>query len=185
MNKSIKLLALADLFLLILLLTCIGATIFRSSPSSGVSDLGLMPSNSPNDGDFLSVSNGLTIWKTLVINTNYVRTWSGTSGNLTIPIASTNYFSPNNTFSNLITSDTSGATRVPITRTTTLQNLYVVANPAPGSGKTNIITIMTNGIASSLVASITGTLTNGSDTTHTVLIPAGTEIGLKVITAAS
>ena len=164
-------------------LSLIAATLYRNGnvDVSGT-DYGLMPTNAPNIGDVLTVTANGTAWTSL---TNFIRVWSGTTGGLLLGIGTTTYLPPNNTSSNLITVEAAGATRCPLTRSTTLQNLYVVVTPAPGSGKTTTVTLMTNGNASAIVASVVGTATNANDTTHTVSVSAGTEIGVKIVTTAS
>ena len=164
-------------------LVCVSQTYYRdtSKDVSGI-NYGIIPANAPSVGDVFSISSTGVVWITL---TNFVRVWSGTSGGILLPIASTVFLSPNNTFSNLLTLDAAGVTRCPVTRQTVLQNLYVVMTPAPGSGKTNTITITTNGAACAITVSIIGTATNANDTTHSVTVPAGTGIGVKIVTAAS
>ena len=162
--------------------TVFAATLYRD-PSMSVAgvDYGMTPTNSPNIGDVLTATAGGAAWTSL---TNFPQNWSGTSGGLLVPIGATVFLPPNNSSSNLITSELAGATRCPITRALTLQNLFVVSSPAPGSGKTTTVTIMTNGVASPIVATVSATATNANDTTHTVYVPAGTEIGVKIVTSA-
>src|SRR6266576_3072895 len=107
------------------------ATLYRNGTvdTSGT-DYGFMPTNVPTLGDVLSVTGNGAAWISL---TNFVRVWSGTSGGILLPLATNIFLSPNNTFSNLATLDAAGVTRCPVTRSTTLQNLYVVMTPAPGS----------------------------------------------------
>jgi len=108
--------------------------------------------------------------------------WSGTSRNSTLAASGTYFASPNNTFT-MGTSDVSGGTRVPVTRSITLTNLYVVTSGAVGGGHTDALTIMTNGAATPLAVNISGSSqTSGNDTTDSVTIPAGMEIGVRIVT---
>ncbi len=161
-------------------LALMAATMFRD-PNKDVSgiDYGMTPMNSPSVGDVLTVTSVGTLWTNTVI-----RVWSGTSGGIVVPVGSPVYMPPNNSAASLPTSDIAGATRCPVTRATILQNFYVVVSLAPGASKTNSFTLMTNGVASSLVVSISGSATSGNDTTHSISIPSGAEIGVKVTTAS-
>src|SRR2546430_8121921 len=89
----------------------------------------------PNVGDVLSSTGWISL-------TNIVRAWSGTTGGTALPLGSSVFLPPNNTFSTLPTTDAVGVTRVPLTRSTILQNLYVVLSAGPGASKTNTITVM-------------------------------------------
>lgn len=111
--------------------------------------------------------------------------WSGNTGNALVGAGVTCYYAPcGNSFTNILTTDTSAATRNVTTHTVTLSSLYVVMNPAAGSGKTDTATVMTNGIASSIVVNLAN-VTAGSDTTHTETVVAGVEVGIRIVTAAS
>ena len=110
--------------------------------------------------------------------------WSGTSGGTVIALNATVFFPPNNSSSTATLIDGAGdGTRVPVTETMTLTNLYLVISAAPGSSHTNTLTIMTNGVASPLTVMIFNTgITATNNTTVGVTIPAGTEIGVKITT---
>lgn len=110
--------------------------------------------------------------------------WSGTSGNITLP-AGTYFLPPNNTASNCVafTSDATAGTRSPTTRQVSLRNLYVVCGD-PGVGHTVTVTIMTNGVATDIVATASHT-TTANDTTHFRPIIAGVEVGIRVVLDAS
>ncbi len=159
------------------------ATLYRD-PSKDMpgTDYGLYPTNTPMIGDVLTMGPAGTSWTRL---TNFFREWSGTSGGLAIPIAATNYFPPNNSSTNLVSVEAAGATRIPLTRATVIQNLYVIWSPAPGSGKTNFVTLWTNGVASPLTVQIVGTATNGSDTVDAVTLAAGDQIGIRIATQSA
>jgi hypothetical protein len=176
-------LILKKAFIIILCGLALGATLNRDGTVdiSGM-NYGLIPSNAPSVGDVLSMGPNGTTWGTL---TNFVRVWSGTTGGLLVPSATTNYLSPNNSSGNLSPTDIAGASRVPLTRSTVLQNLYCVVSPAPGSGKSVIITICTNGIDSPLTVAVKNTDTAGSNVAVSVTLFAGTQVGLKIITQSA
>jgi len=113
--------------------------------------------------------------------------WSGVSGN-TLAANSTHYAIPNNSTSMTATGQTNGVTSIPVTESITLNNLYVVTSGTVGSGSshTSTLTIMTNGVATPITVNITGTTqTTGNDTTDSVTVPAGTTIGVRVVTGTS
>ncbi len=111
--------------------------------------------------------------------------WIGVSGG-TLAVSSTHYAAPNNSSSMTATTDTTGITRAPVPESVTLTNLYVAISGALGSGHTATLTIMTNGVATPIAVTISGSSqTDGNDTTDSVTIPAGTLIGVRVVTGAS
>lgn len=111
--------------------------------------------------------------------------WSGNTGGQALAASTTAFYAPvGNSATNIATADVSAFTRVTATRSMVLGNLYVTRDAAGGVGHTTTVTIMTNGTASSIVASLNNSLT-GNDTTHFVPIAAGVEIGIKIITPAS
>lgn len=113
------------------------------------------------------------------------QSFGGNSGTAKVPASTTVFYAPSgNSVTNLQTSDTSSMTRIPVQRQVDLVNLRVTRDAAGGIGHTSTVTIMTNGVASSIVASLNNAAT-GSDTTHTVRIAAGTEIGIKIVAPAS
>ncbi len=134
--------------------------------------------NRPIQGDILSSGTG---WVSAV--TNGVGQWSGTTGGLAPGAGSTVYLPPNNSHNSLPTTDSVAITRTPSTRLTTLQNLFVVVSAGPGATRTNTVTVMTNGAASPLSVNIVGNTTIGSNVLDTVSVPAGTEIGIRIMTA--
>ncbi len=158
---------------------CVAATLYRnSSVDVPAADYGILPSNVPSVGDVLTAGASGTLW-----TNNSIHVWSGTSGGIVVPVGSPVFMPPNNSAASLPTSDSSGATRCPVTRQTILQNFYVVVSLAPGALKTNVFAVTTNGVASSLAVNLIGTATNGNDTTHNVTVPAGTEIGIRISTS--
>jgi hypothetical protein len=108
----------------------------------------------------------------------------GSTGNQVVPVNTTVYLPLNNSFTNFFTTDASGGTRMVCPKTTLFTNLYVVASASMGGGKTTTVTLMTNGVASDLVASLTAT-TTGNDTTHGVTVLAGWQVGLKITTQSA
>lgn len=115
-----------------------------------------------------------------------LRNWSGTTGNNLTPANTTIYYALNgNSITNLFTSDTTCVTRSLMTRTTTLQNLYVQLSAGPGGARVTSITVMTNGVASPIVATVQGANTTGNDTVNTVTVAAGVEVGIRISTVAS
>ena len=111
--------------------------------------------------------------------------WIGVSGG-TLAVSSTHYAAPNNNTSMTATTDTTGITRAPVPESLTLTNLYVAVSGALGSGHTATLTIMTNGVATPIAVTISGTSQiAGSDTTDSVAIPAGTLIGVRVVTGSA
>ena len=162
---------------------CVAATLYRD-PSKDMpgTDYGLLPTNQPVVGDVLTMGPDGTSWTRL---TNFFRVWSGTTGNALLGLGTTTFLSPNNTSATLSLSDVAAGTRTPLTRATTLQNLYIVVAPAPGVGKSTVVSITTNGVASSIVATVTGTATNANDTARAITVPAGTEIGIRITTTSA
>jgi hypothetical protein len=111
--------------------------------------------------------------------------FAGNTGGQAIPAATTVFYAPfGNSATNFATSDVSSFTRNTVNRTMVLGNLYVTRDAAGGVGHTTTVTVMTNGVASNIIASLNNSLT-GNDTTHFVTVLAGTELGVKIITPAS
>jgi len=153
-------------------------TLYRPQPNVGNS--GLMPTNAPNVGDFLGcTAPNQVAWTQMGPRCQ----WYGTTGGSAPGAGSTVYLSPGNTLNTLSSSDSSAITRVPVTRTTTLQSLYVVFSIAPGATRMSTVTVMTNGVASALSVNVAGVATTGSDVVNAVSVPAGTEIGVRIMTA--
>lgn len=59
-------------------------------------------------------------------------------------------------------------------------HLFVYMTSAPGSGQTYAFTLIHNGTASSLAATVSGTATTASDTTDSVALSAGDTIAIEV-----
>jgi hypothetical protein len=116
----------------------------------------------------------------------FARVWCGTTGGALMLTNTSVYLAPNNSSATLLTTDAAGATRVPVTRATTLQNLFAVCNPTPGLTRTNTITVMTNGAASPLLLSFTGTnATALSNITDVVTIQAWDQIGVRITSSGT
>ncbi len=81
--------------------------------------------------------------------------------------------------------DVQAGTRSLFSRAGTIKNLYVIISAALGGGKTGTVTVMKNGVATSLVATLSVGPTSFSDLTHTVSVAAGDEIGIKVTTTGN
>lgn len=119
-------------------------------------------------------------------NVEGVRNWSGTTGNNLTPANTTIYYALNgNSITNVFTSDTTCVTRSLMTRSTTLQNLFVQLSAGPGASRITSITVMTNGVASPIVANVQGANTAGSNTVNSVTVAAGAEVGIRIGTVAS
>jgi hypothetical protein len=62
------------------------------------------------------------------------------------------------------------ATQILINRSGTLRDLYVMLGSAPGGITTRTFTVNLNGVATTLVVTITGASTTGSNTVDTVAV---------------
>ncbi len=60
-----------------------------------------------------------------------------------------------------------------------LKNLYVWLNTAPGAGKSYTFTVMKNGVATTLVATVSEASQTGNDITHTVTVLVDDDLSLK------
>lgn len=62
----------------------------------------------------------------------------------------------------------------------TIKNLYAMANGVAGAGNSYTLTLMVNGVASSLAAIITGAVSaSGNDTSHSVSVNAGDVLSFR------
>jgi len=111
--------------------------------------------------------------------------WSATTGNVLIPAGTTIYIPLNNSSTNCLlwTTDASGGTRSLMTRTVTFKNAYCVSSVNPGTSKCTI-TLMTNGVAGSIVLGPSGGTTS-SDVSHSDKIVAGVEVGWRIVIASA
>jgi hypothetical protein len=65
-------------------------------------------------------------------------------------------------------------------RATTIKNLYVKLDAAPGTGNTVVVTIYKNNTTTGITVTISNAATTGSDTTNTVNTAAGDDITMKI-----
>lgn len=141
------------------------------------------PTNSPTDTQVLTATGTAGDTK-----------WSSSSGGGAIMFggahlntgASTVYVNiANINSSSSVTTATNFSTIMP--KAVTLSNLYVSCSVAPLSTTNLTYTIITNGVACSISAVLTGngTLTTASDITHTETVAAGTRILISVTSTAS
>ena len=106
-----------------------------------------------------------------------------TTGNNTIAPSVTLYFPLNNGVNPMTwNTDVSGGTRSVMPCMTLFTNLYMVASVAPGAGACTM-TLMSNGVATALSCKVTTNKTT-NDVTHVVTVPAGTEVGWRLVTGA-
>jgi hypothetical protein len=75
--------------------------------------------------------------------------------------------------------------RLRVTRSGTLQHLYVMQNTPSTSTNTIAYTVEVNGATTSLSATVAGNVTSGQDTLHTVNVNAGDQVTIQVTKAAS
>lgn len=66
-----------------------------------------------------------------------------------------------------------------------LSNMYANVSTAPGSGRSYAFTVMVNGVASSLAATVSNTATTGSDTVNSVAINAGDTLTIRSVPTGS
>lgn len=70
-------------------------------------------------------------------------------------------------------------------RTMDMHDLIVVLTAAPGVGKTRAFTLMVNGGASALVATVSGTDTEGEDVIHTVNLADADVVSIRTVPSGS
>ena len=104
----------------------------------------------------------------------------GNTGNSAVAAPGTYYACPSGMWTNVPTSDTSGFTRIVLPYSVTINSLYVIASAAQGAGKSMTVTLQDNGSDSSVVATLNNA-TSGYDTTHTLSLAAGHELGLRIV----
>jgi hypothetical protein len=81
--------------------------------------------------------------------------------------------------------DLQAGLRTLVSRSGTLKNLYVKISAALAAGKTGTVTVYKNGVATSLVATLSVGPTLFSDVSNSVSVAAGDEIGIKVTTTGN
>jgi fibronectin-binding autotransporter adhesin len=113
---------------------------------------------------------------------------AGNSNNATVAASSTVY-GPASGSLTMNATDTSGGTRVSVSRAGTVQNLYIRQSATTGNGKVTTYTVMKGGVASALTCQVTGnaggTNLTCTDTTNTFAVVAGDELGIRVQTDAA
>lgn len=115
-----------------------------------------------------------------------VREWAGNTGNALIAAGVTCFYAPNgNSQTNVITTDTSVFTRNVVAKSTTFTNLNFILSAAPGASRTCTLTLMTNGVASSVVATATGAATTATSGSTSDPVIAGVQFGIRIVTQAS
>jgi hypothetical protein len=82
-------------------------------------------------------------------------------------------------------SDAQGGTRTLAGKDGTVKNLYVKLSAALAGGKTGTVTVMKNGVATSLVATLSVGPTAFSDLANSVSFVAGDELGIKITTTGN
>lgn len=111
---------------------------------------------------------------------------SGNTGDFGVGTSQTIYYSLWNSKTNQSTSDVSGGTRSLFPYTRVLTNFYIISSGTLGNTQTNRLTVMTNGVATGILADIQGTsITAASDTTHSCTVQAGWEVGIRMVTTSS
>lgn len=108
------------------------------------------------------------------------------------PIFGSNHFSLSNTATryNAITANAIGWSsstghRSPFGVATYISNFKFVCASAPGSGKTWTVTLLLDGVATDISVAITGTNTDATDSTHTLLVLPGQAITVQVTPTSS
>jgi len=135
------------------------------------------PQGPPTPGSVLYTNGTNTFW------TRIGQSIGGTSGNQIVLPGSTTYWPLyGNGATNQIL-DSSCGTRSILTEPTILTNLYFyMSAPVGTAGRTNTLTIFTNGVSTTMSAQIGGlTQTKATNTLQYLTISAGTEVGIQLI----
>lgn len=82
--------------------------------------------------------------------------------------------------SNSWNSSLTAAEEIPLPHAITLDRLIVQVDVGPGTGKNLVFTVLKNGSATALTATISGSSTQSSDVTHTVSFAQGDQITIQV-----
>lgn len=112
--------------------------------------------------------------------------YSGNTGPTVVTVNQTTFFSPDQSYgtNQFQTSDATGITRILMPFPGQVMGAYVITSANPGA-VANTFTVMTNGVATGIVITMNN-VTTGNDTAHpTIPFLAGTEVGVKLITASS
>jgi hypothetical protein len=105
-----------------------------------------------------------------------------------VPANTTAFWAPlGNAVTNVHTSDVDMQTRKPIGTGFKIIGLWVKSSSAPSAGQTYTATVMTNGVATSIVATISGaSATTASDFSHGINANAqGDSLGVKIVSSTT
>lgn len=121
----------------------------------------------------------------LVLATNYsVAAVAGNTLNQTVAVNTITFWPLfGNAAATNTTTDASTGTRNLFTLPTIITNIYFYSSASPGSGKTTVLTILTNGVSTGLTCGLTATAK--ATNTASVTIPAGVEVGVSITTASA
>jgi hypothetical protein len=75
--------------------------------------------------------------------------------------------------------------RTVVSRAGTIKNLYVKISASLAGGKTGTVTVYKNGVATSLVATLSVGPVDFNDNSNSFTVAAGDEIGIKVTTTGN
>jgi len=136
--------------------------------------------------DFLNLSNQAVTALAGKATTNATDTsrsslqFSGNTMNATIA-ANTTWFTRLSGWPTNATSDTTLFTREILAATTLFTNFYVKVSAAAGSGKTDTVTLLTNGVSTGFTVTVAGTTqTSGTNAVGSAWAFAGSEIGVSL-----
>ncbi len=126
-------------------------------------------------GQVLTVSGGLPAYSTPALRKH---AWGGIS-TATLSTTTTQ-FTPPIGLGQLSTTDAvSAGTRVVMPFAATIKNLFLELGAAPGAGTSRTGTLLKNGVAQTLAATISGTAITGSDTVDSFTVVAGDDLSLQ------
>lgn len=114
-------------------------------------------------------------------------TFYGNTGGALIGANVTAYYAPDgNSATNVSTSDLTTQTRNELSQAITSITIYARTSLAVGNGKTDTITVFTNGVSTGIQVAITGTSQTTGNATGTIAsLAAGNEIGLQISTQSA
>ena len=104
-----------------------------------------------------------------------IQKWQGIRITERLTTEAPDYYPANGSLSTAVTTEASAGTRSVVSRSGTVQNLYYVANPA----STSTITVYHNGSSTAITCS-TSNSTSCSDTSDTVSVSAGDQLGVAI-----
>lgn len=73
---------------------------------------------------------------------------------------------------------------IPVPFPMTVSRLFVKVQTAPGAGQSHVFTVMKNGAATSIVATVDNANTTANDTTNTARFEIGDTIGIRIVVSA-